>query len=208
LILIIDNYDSFVYNLFQYFKELDGEVRVGRNDQITFDEVKELKPNVIVLSPGPGHPANKKDFGVCKEIITRYAELCEQNPKPSIQDTKLTTQNIPVLGVCLGHQGIIHHFGGEVTKNKPMHGKTSEVRHEGGSIFTGVRNPLRVMRYHSLIGSRVPDCLEVIARSNDDNVVMAVRHKTLPIFGVQFHPESIMTEDGKRILRNFLEMEY
>jgi anthranilate synthase/aminodeoxychorismate synthase-like glutamine amidotransferase len=200
MILIIDNYDSFVYNLAQYFGEISGkELQVYRNDNITMDKITKLNPDAIILSPGPGHPANKRDFGICEKILARYSE-------PDGQDTGLKTQNIKILGVCLGHQGIIHHFGGEVTKNKPMHGKTSVIEHNGKGIFAGVRSPLRVMRYHSLVGSRIPDCLEVTARS-DDNVTMAVMHKTLPIYGVQFHPESIMTEDGKRILRNFLEME-
>ncbi len=187
MILLIDNYDSFTYNLYQYLGGLGADVAVKRNDEVTIGEVKELAPERIVLSPGPGHPGNAKDFGVCKDILAQ------------MQDT-------PILGVCLGHQGIILHFGGKVVKNEPMHGKTSEVKHDGNGIFKGIKNPLRVMRYHSLVGIDIPDCLEVAARSTDDNQVMAVRHKSLPIHGVQFHPESIMTEDGKKMLQNFLEL--
>jgi anthranilate synthase component 2 len=167
--------------------ELGEEVRVFRNDAITIEEAKRLAPEKIVLSPGPGHPANRKDFGVCEDIIAQM-------------------QNTPILGVCLGHQGIILHFGGRVVKNTPMHGKTSEIEHSGNGIFEGVPSPLRVMRYHSLVGIDIPECLEVTAKSTDDNQVMAVAHKTLPIYGVQFHPESIMTQHGKKILSNFLEV--
>ncbi|MFH1784922.1 MAG: aminodeoxychorismate/anthranilate synthase component II [Candidatus Micrarchaeota archaeon] len=188
LILIIDNYDSFVYNLFQYLSKLDKDVRVIRNDQITIDAIKKLRPDAIILSPGPGHPANKRDFGVCADII------------PQMNKTK-------ILGVCLGHQGIIHYFGGVVGKaTKPMHGKTSNISHSENGIFNGLKSPMRVMRYHSLVGTKIPDCIEVIAKSNDDNMIMAIRHKSLPIYGVQFHPESIMTENGEKILKNFLEL--
>ncbi|VVC03904.1 Anthranilate synthase component 2 [Candidatus Bilamarchaeum dharawalense] len=187
MIVIIDNYDSFVYNLSQYVSELESRVSVYRNDQITINKITELKPKAIILSPGPGHPANRRDFGVCADILDRLTE------------TK-------ILGVCLGHQGIIHYFGGEVSKNKPMHGKTSIIEHNGTGIFKNVEKKLQVMRYHSLAGTKIPDCLEVTARSLDDNTVMAVQHRTLPIYGVQFHPESIMTHDGKKILQNFLEL--
>jgi len=185
MILIIDNYDSFVYNLFQYLGDLGAEPVVYRNDAITVERIKELSPERIVLSPGPGHPANERDFGVCRDILSEM-------------------KGTPVLGVCLGHQGIVNHFGGKIARNTPMHGKTSEVEHNGKGIFKDIRNPLRVMRYHSLAGTEVPDCLEVTAKSKDDNCVMAVQHRELPIYGLQFHPESIMTEDGKKILENFL----
>jgi len=186
MILIVDNYDSFTYNLYQYFGDLGEEMVVRRNDKIDLEKIKELDPKQIVLSPGPGHPANKRDFGVCREIL-------EGN------------MNIPILGVCLGHQGIIMRYGGAIRKSeKPMHGKTSLIEHNGTGLFKNVENPLRVMRYHSLIGEEIPGCLEVTARSKDDNVVMGVAHKDLPIFGVQFHPESIMSEQGKRILENFI----
>lgn len=188
MIIIIDNYDSFVYNLYQYLSEFDSDVKVYRNDKITVEEICQLAPNAIILSPGPGHPAVKRDFGVCADVLA------------NVKKTK-------ILGVCLGHQGIIHYFGGEVAKNRPMHGKTSMIKHNGDGIFKEIANPLRVMRYHSLAGTKIPDCLEVTARCAEDNVVMAVQHKNLPIYGVQFHPESIMTEDGKEILKNFLELE-
>jgi anthranilate synthase/aminodeoxychorismate synthase-like glutamine amidotransferase len=187
MILLIDNYDSFTYNLASYLEELGGEARIVRNDAVTIADVEKLAPEKILLSPGPGHPANERDFGVCREILEKMQET-------------------PMLGVCLGHQGIILHFGGKVVKNRPMHGKTSEITHNGKGLFAGVKNPLRVMRYHSLVGVDVPDCLEVTARSSDDSQVMAVQHKELPIFGVQFHPESIMTEGGKRILENFVRL--
>ncbi|MBI5227000.1 aminodeoxychorismate/anthranilate synthase component II [Candidatus Micrarchaeota archaeon] len=187
MIVIIDNYDSFVYNLAQYFGDLGVEVKVFRNDKITIDELKKLGPEKIVLSPGPGNPTNKKDFGVCSEILEQM-------------------QNVPILGVCLGHQGIIARFGGKVVKNRPMHGKTSQIKHDGLGIFSSIKNPMIVMRYHSLVGTEIPKCLEITARSMDDNCVMAVQHKSLPIYGVQFHPESIMTENGKQILKNFLRV--
>jgi len=187
MILLIDNYDSFTYNLSHALESLGAEVKIFRNDQITLEQVKELSPERIVLSPGPGHPANKRDFGVCSDIIS------------SIKGT-------PLLGVCLGHQGIILGFGGKVVRNKPMHGKTSMVAHNGEGIFKGVANPLRVMRYHSLVGIELPDCLTATATSIDDSQIMAVAHKSLPIFGVQFHPESIMAQDGTLIIKNFLEV--
>jgi len=185
MILIIDNYDSFVYNLFQYLGDLGAVPVVHRNDSISLEEIKELSPEMIVLSPGPGHPANRRDFGVCEDILSSVKES-------------------PILGICLGHQGIINHFGGKIVKNKPMHGKTSDIEHNGKGLFNDITNPLRVMRYHSLVGKEIPDCLEITARSKDDGCVMAVQHKELPIYGLQFHPESIMTDDGKRILANFL----
>jgi len=187
MILIIDNYDSFVYNLSQLFGSLGHDVRVFRNDRITIEEVKALAPERIVLSPGPGNPTNRRDFGVCADILQAAGQ-------------DITT---PILGVCLGHQGIIHHFGGKIVKATPMHGKTSMIRHDGRGLFDGVANPVRVMRYHSLVGVEIPECLEVTAKSEDDGAVMAVRHRTLPLYGVQFHPESIMTQDGLRMLENF-----
>lgn len=187
MILLIDNYDSFTYNLHQYLCSLGQEVVVKRNDEVGIGEVKAMKPERIVLSPGPGHPAVKRDFGVCADILREMRQT-------------------PILGVCLGHQGMILHFGGKVVKNKPMHGKTSMVEHDGKGIFEGVPNPVRVMRYHSLVGVDIPSCLEVTARSLDDRQVMAVQHKSLPMFGVQFHPESIMTSHGMKMLGNFLKL--
>ncbi len=209
MILIIDNYDSFVYNLFQYFGDLGAEPVVKRNDEITLDEIGELAPEKIVLSPGPGYPANKRDFGVCSDILEGFAPGIsgpERGGKTlnAERGTAYFSEKPPILGVCLGHQGIIHHFGGKIVKNRPMHGKTSEIGHNGKGIFKGVANPLKVMRYHSLAGTDIPDCLEITATSMDDDVVMAVQHKIFPVYGVQFHPESIMTQDGKKIVENFL----
>jgi anthranilate synthase component 2 len=188
-VLVIDNYDSFVYNLVQYIGELGAEVIVYRNDQINLEQVKKLKPDRIVLSPGPGTPEETRYFGVCTAILQHLS--CE----------------IPTLGVCLGHQGIIHAFGGKIVSAKRlMHGKTCAIKHDGKSIFKGVHNPLTATRYHSLAGDTrsIPECLEVTAVSIDDGEIMGVRHAEYPIEGVQFHPESILCEDGKLIMKNFL----
>ena len=189
-VLVIDNYDSFVYNLVQYIGELGAETIVYRNDQLTLKQVKALKPDRIVISPGPGTPEDARYFGVCTEILQHVS--CE----------------IPTLGVCLGHQGIIYAFGGKVVSaRKLMHGKTSKIKHDGKGIFKGVHNPFTATRYHSLAGekSSIPSCLKVTAESTDDGEVMGVRHVKYPIEGVQFHPESILCEDGKLIVKNFLE---
>jgi len=188
-VLVIDNYDSFVYNLVQYIGEQGAEVVVYRNDQITLLEAAKLKPDRIVISPGPGNPEDEKSFGVCKAIL--------QTLSPTI----------PTLGVCLGHQGIIYSYGGKVVHAKKlMHGKTSTIRHNKEGLFRGVREPFNATRYHSLAGEKasIPDCLEVTAET-DDGEIMGVQHKKYPIYGVQFHPESILCEDGKIIIRNFLE---
>ncbi len=184
MILIIDNYDSFVYNLYQLVSSIGKEACVIRNDAVDIEGVRALGPERIILSPGPGRPDNPRDFGICADVLAEIS-------------------GIPILGVCLGHQGIIHHFGGKVEKVKPMHGKTSTLTHDGKGLFSGMASPLRVMRYHSLAGTEIPDCLEVAARS-DDSTVMAIRHRKLPIAGVQFHPESIMTQEGERMMRNFI----
>jgi anthranilate synthase component 2 len=189
-VLVIDNYDSFVYNLVQYIGELGAKVVVYRNDQITLEQVKTLKPDRIVISPGPGTPEDKRYFGVCTAIL---------------QDV---SRKVPTLGVCLGHQGIIHAFGGKiVSAKKLMHGKTCTIKHDEKGIFNGVRNPLTATRYHSLAGdeSSIPSCLQVTAVAIDDGEIMSVRHAEYPIEGVQFHPESILCEDGKIIMKNFLE---
>jgi anthranilate synthase component 2 len=189
-VLVIDNYDSFVYNLVQYIGELGAEVLVFRNDKVTLEQVKRLKPDRIVLSPGPGTPEEARYFGVCTKIL---------------QDVSRT---IPTLGVCLGHQGIIHAFGGKIVSAKRlMHGKTCAVKHDGKGIFNGVRNPFTATRYHSLAGDgfSIPPCLQVTAVSIDDGEIMGVRHAEYPIEGVQFHPESILCEDGKLVMKNFLE---
>ena len=187
--LIIDNYDSFVYNLAQYLGELGVECDVIRNDKITIEEIKEKKYDGIIISPGPGTPDDKKYFGVCGDVISHMGK---------------TT---PILGVCLGHQGIISSFGGKVTNAGCVrHGKTSPVKYVESELFKGVKNPFKATRYHSLVGDKtiIPDTLEVIATAEDDGEVMAIRHKDYLIEGVQFHPESIMTEDGKKILANFI----
>ena len=188
--LIIDNYDSFVYNIAQYLGELGVDCDVKRNDKITIEEIKEKNYDAIIISPGPGTPEDKKYFGVCTDVIKE------------IGPTK------PILGVCLGHQGIIHAFGGKVTNAGCVrHGKTSPIKHVEDPLFRGMKNPFRATRYHSLVGDKtiIPDSLKVIATAEDDKEVMAVRHKDYLIEGVQFHPESIMTEDGKKILSNFIK---
>ncbi len=187
--LIIDNYDSFVYNLAQYLGELGVSCDVIRNDKITINEIKQKKYDAIIISPGPGTPDDKKYFGVCSDVI------------------KDMGSKTPILGVCLGHQGIISAFGGKVTNAGCVrHGKTSPVRHSNSELFKGVKNPFRATRYHSLVGDKtiIPKILEVTATAEDDGEVMAIRHKEYLIEGVQFHPESIMTEDGKKILANFI----
>ena len=189
-VLVIDNYDSFVYNLVQYIGELGGDPIVYRNDRLTLKQVEALIPDRIVISPGPGTPEDTRYFGACTEILQNIS------------------QKVPTLGVCLGHQGIIHAFGGKIISAKSlMHGKTSRIKHDGKGIFKGVRNPFTATRYHSLAGDRllIPSCLKVTAEAVDDGEVMAVRHVSYPIEGVQFHPESVLCEDGKLIVKNFLE---
>lgn len=189
--LIIDNYDSFVYNIAQYLGELGVESEVIRNDKITLEQIKKNKYDAIIISPGPGTPEDKKYFGICSDVIKEIGPIK------------------PILGVCLGHQGIIHAFGGKVTNAGCVrHGKTSPVEHKGDELFKGVKNPFKATRYHSLVGDKsiIPESLIVTAIANDDGEVMAVKHRKHPIIGVQFHPESIMTEDGKKILANFIKL--
>jgi len=184
-VLVIDSYDSFVYNLVQYLGELGADPLVVRNDQVTVDEALATKPDAVLLSPGPGRPENA---GILCAAITAFAEA-----------------GVPVLGVCLGHQAIGHVFGAAVVRApKLMHGKTSPIEHEGRGVFAGLPSPLMATRYHSLVidQATVPECLEITARSGD--VIMGIRHRELPIEGVQFHPESILTEAGHDLLRNFL----
>jgi anthranilate synthase component 2 len=186
MLLMIDNYDSFTYNLVQYFGELGEDVRVYRNDAITLDEVERLAPERIVISPGPCTPT---EAGVSVPLIGRVAG------------------KIPILGVCLGHQSIGQAFGARIVRAKRlMHGKMSDVTHHGAGVFQGLPSPLRATRYHSLVIEResLPDCLEVTAES-EDGEIMGVRHKSLPVEGVQFHPEAILTEHGHELLRNFLD---
>jgi anthranilate synthase/aminodeoxychorismate synthase-like glutamine amidotransferase len=185
MLVVIDNYDSFTYNLVQYLGELGADIRVFRNDQITLDEIRALNPDQIVISPGPGEPV---DGGISNDVLREFGP---------------TT---PILGVCLGHQCIGEVYGGQVTRApRLMHGKTSRVYHNGKGLFSGVPSPFQATRYHSLIVEEpIPDCLEVTAFTRDGEV-MGVKHKDYPTIGVQFHPESILTEHGKRILQNFLE---
>ena len=188
--LIIDNYDSFVYNIAQRLGELGVSSDVIRNDKITINEIKDRNYDAIVISPGPGTPEDKRYFGICKNVIL------ELGPK------------IPILGVCLGHQGIIDCFGGKVTNAENIrHGKTSQIKHYDDSLFKGVKNPFRATRYHSLVGNKtiIPDSLKITAVAEDDGEIMGVSHKEFLIEGVQFHPESIMTDEGKKILKNFIE---
>jgi len=189
-VLVIDNYDSFVYNLVQYLGELGAEVIVYRNNEVTLKQLNELRPDRIVISPGPGTPEDERYFGVCTNIL------------------KNMSQTIPTLGVCLGHQGIINAYGGKIIHAKKlMHGKTCTIEHDQKGIFAGVRNPFTATRYHSLAGERcsIPSCLEISAECIDDGEIMGVRHVKFPIDGVQFHPESILCEDGKLIIKNFLD---
>ncbi len=188
-VLLIDNYDSFVYNIAQYIGELGASVIVRRNDETSIGKVKELKPDRLILSPGPGTPLDKRYFGNCMEIIRG-------------------STGIPILGVCLGHQGIAHAFGGEVTHaSRLMHGKTSMIRHDGKGVFRGLPNPFEATRYHSLVANpfSIPPCLRMSAYSMDDCEVMGIRHVERRIEGIQFHPESILTGCGKMILKNFLD---
>ena len=191
MLLMIDNYDSFTYNLVQYFAELGAEVEVKRNDRLTIADIEKLNPAQIVISPGPCTP---NEAGVSLEVIHHFAG------------------KKPILGVCLGHQAIGQAFGGEVVHAREiMHGKTSPVFHKDTGVFKGLNNPLQATRYHSLVIKKdsVPDCFEITAWTEDNNgdidEIMGVRHKTLPIEGVQFHPESILTEQGHQLLKNFLD---
>jgi anthranilate synthase/aminodeoxychorismate synthase-like glutamine amidotransferase len=187
VILLLDNYDSFTYNLAQYLGELGAPPLVKRNDEITLDEIAELKPERIVISPGPGRP---EDAGITVALIKRFGP------------------QLPILGVCLGHQGIGVAFGGEVVRAQQlMHGKTSSVQHDGRGVFRGVSQPFTAGRYHSLVVAEpLPASLEAAART-DDGTLMGVRHRTFPVHGVQFHPESVLTGEGKQVLRNFLELD-
>jgi anthranilate synthase/aminodeoxychorismate synthase-like glutamine amidotransferase len=188
MILVIDNYDSFTYNLVQYLGELGAEIRVKRNDEVSVGEVEAMAPEQILISPGPGRP---EDAGVTADVIRRFG--------PST----------PILGVCLGHQAIGMVYGGTVTRARvPMHGKTSMVAHDGKGVFRGLTAPFEAGRYHSLIvaSDGLPDALEVSARTQDDGTIMALRHRSYPVHGVQFHPESVLTGEGRRMLRNFLDL--
>ena len=187
MVLVIDNYDSFTYNLVQYLGELGAEVEVRRNDKITLDEIAKLAPDRILISPGPCTP---QEAGICIPLIERFAG------------------QIPILGVCLGHQSIGAAFGGDVVRNdRIMHGKTSPIRHSGLGVFAGLPDPFSATRYHSLVIKRdtIPACLEITAETAEGEI-MGVRHREFAVEGVQFHPESALTAHGKDILRNFLKM--
>ena len=187
MLLMIDNYDSFTYNLVQYFQELGEEVQVVRNDEATLEELLKRKPDRVCISPGPCAPAQA---GISKDAIVRFS------------------QYVPVLGVCLGHQAVGEVFGGRVVRaGKVMHGKTDRITHDGKGLFRGLPSPLTVARYHSLVAAPdvLPDCLKVISR-DERGEIMAVRHRTMPIYGVQFHPESILTPQGTVIMKNFLNV--
>jgi len=184
VILLVDNYDSFTYNLAHLFGELGVEVRVIRNDAIDADGAERLQPSHLVISPGPGRP---EDAGATVEVVRRLSG------------------HVPILGVCLGHQALVQAFGGEIGRARELvHGKGGTVVHDGRGIFAGLEPKLEAGRYHSLAATRIPDCLEVSARSEDGDV-MAVRHRDLPVDGLQFHPESVLTPRGPEIARNFLE---
>ena len=185
MILMIDNYDSFTYNLYQYVGIFTPDIKVVRNDEITIDEIEELDPDKIILSPGPKSP---KEAGICMDVIKYFYK------------TK------PILGICLGHQCIGEAFGGTVSYAKELfHGKQSMIEHSGNSIFTGIDSPIQVARYHSLAVQQedLPDCLDVLART-EDGEIMAMRHRDYPIVGLQFHPESVFTQHGKRLIENFI----
>jgi len=187
MILVIDNYDSFTYNLVQYLGELGAELRVYRNDKITLEEIKRIAPEKILISPGPGEP---KDAGISEDVIRTFGS------------------RTPILGVCLGHQAIGEVFGGHVVGAKNlMHGKTSKIYHNGKDLFKGIKNPFDATRYHSLIVKRdsLPKVLNITAETKDKEI-MGVSHREYPIYGVQFHPESILTVEGKKILGNFLRL--
>ncbi len=188
MILMIDNYDSFTYNVVQYFGKLGADIEVYRNDRITVDEIERKRPEALVISPGPCTP---REAGVSVEAIRHFAG------------------KVPILGICLGHQSIGFAFGARIVRAKKlMHGKASNVLHDGKYLFEGMKNPFSAIRYHSLVIDResLPPELLVTAESEDDGEIMGIRHKEYPIYGVQFHPESILTEDGIKIIENFLKL--
>lgn len=188
--LIIDNFDSFTYNLYQSVGELKGNPVIYKNNGINLEKIAQLKPTHIIISPGPGTVENRQDFGICRDVILKFGT------------------STPLLGVCLGHQGIIHAFGGKIEHApKIMHGKQSLIEHDNSNLFKNVTNPFTAMRYHSLCGSSkdFPHDLTVTARVRDEKTIMGTQHVKFPIFGIQFHPESFGTPEGKKILKNFLQ---
>ncbi|MBZ0165222.1 MAG: aminodeoxychorismate/anthranilate synthase component II [Candidatus Omnitrophica bacterium] len=185
--MMLDNYDSFTYNLVQYFGELGANLKIYRNDEITVEDIQRMNPEKIVISPGPSNPDHA---GISLDVIAAFH------------------QQLPIFGVCLGHQCLGQAFGGKIIRAKKlMHGKTSQIRHNGEDLFQDVSNPFEATRYHSLVIERssLPTCFEIIAESEDDEI-MGIRHTSLPLWGVQFHPESILTIEGKKLLQNFLKI--
>lgn len=189
MILIIDNYDSFTYNLYQQVGKYTDDITVARNDKITIKEIEKLNPSHIILSPGPGNPLIERDFGICNEIIQKF-------------------KHVPILGVCLGHQGIYVEYGGKIIKSLPVHGKKDTINHENSRLFKDIPERFEIIRYHSLIcdSSTVPKELKVTSLT-DDNIIMAIEHKEYPTFGIQFHPESIGSSYGDIIMKNFLDIQ-
>ena len=190
-VLVIDNYDSFVYNIAQILGKLEVQPTVVRNDKISVESVKIMNPDAIIISPGPGHPADRRYFGNCTDIIINLGP------------------EIPIMGICLGHEGIVDAFGGNITNAKNVrHGKTSLIKYDSSRLFDNVSNPFKATRYNSLVADpkRIPSCLEVTAKAIDDGEVMGVRHRRHLIEGIQFHPESVLTAEGPKIFQNFISM--
>ena len=188
MIILIDNYDSFTFNIYHYLSEIGTKVKVYRNDEISIQEIDKMNPSAIVLSPGPCTP---NEAGICLDLINKISKV-----------------NIPTLGVCLGHQAIGQAFGGKIIRNKPMHGKVSSIYHYKSDIFKNLTNPFKATRYHSLSIERksLPSCLKITAELKKNGMIMGIKHKTLPVYGVQFHPESIASQHGHDLIKNFLEL--
>ena len=188
MILLIDNYDSFTYNLYQLFGKFENDIKVIRNDKIKIKDIEKLNPSHIIISPGPGNATNKKDFGICSEVIKKFKET-------------------PILGVCLGHQGIFYTYGGEIKKSTPVHGKKDRIKHDKSELFEGIPEEFNIIRYHSLIcdNETIPEELKVTSY-NKDNIIMSIEHKEYPSYGIQFHPESIGGHYSDIIVKNFLNM--
>jgi anthranilate synthase component II len=189
MILIIDNYDSFTYNLYQMVGEIHPHIEVRRNNEITVEQIRKLNPQGIIISPGPGSPDKKRDFGVSMQVIKKLGS------------------EIPILGVCLGHQGIFMAYGGEITRNEPVHGKQSMIYHSKEGIFKDISSPFTAARYHSLfcVDKTTPECIEITAKTSE-GMIMGIKHRDKPIYGLQFHPESIGTHQGSKLLENFVEI--
>ena len=188
MILIVDNYDSFTYNLYQLIGKYDEDISVVRNDKIRLNEIKKMNPSHIIISPGPGNPLVERDFGICRDIIKEL-------------------KDIPILGVCLGHQGIFTEYGGKIIKSLPVHGKKDEIVHEKSCLFKDIPERFEIIRYHSLIcdSSYIPEEIKVTSFT-DDGIIMSIEHEKYPVYGIQFHPESIGCSYGDTIIRNFLEI--